>query len=74
LGLWLHWLGNTTSGFHRENAGCELGHREHVGRQVVYESHRRPFVALYSPCRIWLEIGLGAGTLQPRPNQPPIIQ
>jgi hypothetical protein len=50
--------------------GHANSHREQVGRQVVWESHRRPVVAFDSPGCIWLAVGLGAGTLQPRPANP----
>jgi hypothetical protein len=77
-GLWRNvpWFrlrrpGNTTSGFRRENEGCELGHREHVGRQAIYESHRRASVALHSPCGIWLAVGLGAEDLATPPQPTP---
>jgi len=43
---------------------------EQVDQQAVFESHRWASVALHSPCRIWLESGLGAGPLNPAPTSP----
>lgn len=74
LRLWMRRLKNLTRGFLGKTRGHANSHREHVGRQLVWESHRRPVVALDSPGCIWPAVGLGAGTLQPRPSQPPIIQ